>query len=147
MIRFVLSLLAVILIGGATFVGARSLIDRGAEAKTLSAASVRRSQLSQELDRWRARTTTLADRDAAAEAQRTLDLIGRLYEQEDRLWAYYQAVDAGVTQRTRLVEEQIERERIIREQERLGHELEQSLARLRPTGSESIDFTTQREQH
>ena len=99
------------LVGGSVFTAGK-LVDRKHADAGVALAQHRAVQLTHELDDWRqVDPGSLADLDSAREARRTLDMLRQLYEQEERLWSYYAALEQSAKTRRHLIEEQQRRER------------------------------------
>lgn len=97
-----------------------------------------------DLDRERQRTlqlqTGLADRSQAEKALETLALIEELQQQEQRLWAYYQALHESARTRQSITEQRIALEELLNDQEQMQQNIDKRLRALRPTQRPSIQF-------
>ena len=85
----------------------------------------------------------VAARASRDEALRTLALLQRLYEQEERLWSYYDVVERSHETRTELTESKLAYLERIRQQERELEALEEHVNRLRPRSETGITFQPQ----
>ena len=93
----------------------------------------RLSLLDQQAGRWSTPDGAgLAARGDADEARRTLALLSELYEQEERLWTYYQALGQRTATRDQLADQKAALERHMAEQRRQLSRLDGELDRLRP---------------
>ncbi len=109
------------------------------EQYTTPTADVQRD-VDQERERCLALTASLADRSQAQEALDTLDLLERLNVQEQRLWAYYDALRDSAQTRQSLTEQRIALEQLVHNQEQMQQDLDRRLQELRPADRQSIQF-------
>ena len=105
---------------------------------TATAATQR--DLSHERSRSRQLRASVADRSQAEEALKTLDLIDRLYQQEERLWTYYEALHSSAETRQSMLEQRLELERLLYEQEKIQKNINKQLQVLQPEPSDTITF-------
>ncbi len=113
--------------------GAWQLVERHRRTDAQIMLRQRLERLEQETRNWEhLDPASMADQASAREAARTLDMLGQLYRQEERLWAYYDALQHSSRTRRVLVAEQQERDReLTAYRERLAR-LQHELDRLRP---------------
>lgn len=96
--------------------------------------------LDYERQRSRALRNSLADRSQAEEALRTLDQLQRLYQHEEQLWSYYEALHSSAMTRQHMLERRIELERMVQQQEQMQTQLNNKLNQLRPHTQNNISF-------
>ncbi len=96
--------------------------------------------LMHERQRSRQLRASVADRSQAEEALKTLDLIDRLYQQEERLWTYYEALHSSAETRQSMLEQRLELERLLHEQEKIQKNINKQLQVLQPDPAGSITF-------
>ena len=97
-----------------------------------------------DLDHERARTqqlrSSLADRSQADEAMKALALLEELYQQEEKLWTYYEALHQSAQTRQAMIEQRIQLEQLVHQQQHIQHQLEKQLTKLRPSTESNIQF-------
>lgn len=144
MIRTAIALFAGLTILAAASLGAAHVARAGAQAQAAATLELREQRLQAELADWnRVAPSGIADAATGAEARRTLALLQEVYAQEQRLWAYYETLDAQRATRSQLASERLELERRVARHERELAQLDANLERLRPVddATPGIDFT------
>ena len=96
--------------------------------------------LEYERKRTMALRDSLADRSQAEEAFRTLEQLQRLYQHEEQLWSYYEALHNSAVTRQSMLEHRIELERMVQQQTQMQEQLNHKLNKLRPQTHDSISF-------
>jgi hypothetical protein len=83
---------------------------------------------------------SIADRSQADEALETLKLLERLQTQEQRLWAYYEALHDSARTRQSMTEKRIALEELLHDQKKMQQDIDKRLRTLRPEQRSSIQF-------
>ena len=96
--------------------------------------------LDYERQRSLALRNSLADRSQAEEALRTLDQLQRLYQHEEQLWSYYEALHSSAMTRQSMLEQRLQLERLLQEQQQMQEQLNKKLNNLRPPQDNTITF-------
>ena len=139
--QIVLSLVAGVILIGATALGATSVMASPPD-RPAAPTAVPTHNVSAERQAWQLQASdSMAGSASRDEALRTLAMIEEVRAQEARLWNYYDALKDSHSVREELITHRMELERSIHSQQRRLTELEADLERLRPeTDSDTINF-------
>lgn len=132
MIRLTTAIFVAFALIAATSWGAISVVQTQQQHVDHDLLQARLMLLQDERQRWQLDQPSVSAAGTSSEAIRTLDLLNELYAQEERLWAYYDAVTRSHTTRSELAQEEAALTRRVAEHRRQLERLEHTIDHLRP---------------